>query len=644
MARKKQLSEGEQLVQRVNNLFEIARTGIQPEHSRWRDNYKYWNNSQVVKRPKEKDKPKIPYIFMLCDGIQAVLTANKPKFSFHPQEGGDTQKADFLNQICGDYYWDELEMQQMSEEALWWALNISGSAIVEYGKHPVSGSMYFNVVNSFYVYPDPGAVRLKYPDGRPALEFLGTECPMSLSEIRRIWPEEGKRVAPTDNLMVPDRELETQVTFYGRSSYKAENLIGAWKNDMIKKSYGRALVRKMWLNETDMVNIPFDEDEIDLEIARVIQGEAELEAKPEENHPKHIEGHRSQIVRFAANPDIESEIIEALERHIEDHAEYPQETKKLKYPDGRLVYTAGDILLDDMPAPLGLNYVKLDILPNPMTFWGQTLQTYVQSLQDAANKRLYQASDINDRAAGPREFYNPLSGYDPNKAKGLSAERIPVKGDVRAAVYIDPGIGPNQAIFAELKILEELILKIVGWSEVMQGVYPKGSPSGISLQQLREALGVRLYKGVGHFEYFIIKLAKVLLKMLKYENPKKAFRVIAEDKRQEMYVTLLEIMSDETDYDVRILGGSTLPTSRMDKEERAIKLRQAGLYDDQAALESIDDPAAQEVLERKNEKEQLLQVIQMLSENLKQYEGSNAENENVSGSLSAAERRKTNSY
>jgi len=615
VSRKKPTND-QKLAERVNGLFKVAEEGLKKEHDRWRENYKFWNNSFPVKRPSKKDSPVIPYIFMLGDGIQSILTANRPKFSFHPQESDDTITADAYNQIIGDYYWDDLELQEFGEQIIWWALNISGSGIAEYGVHPISGKLYFNVLNSFFCYPDPGSTRLHWPDGRAAVEFFGTKSPVSIQEIERIWPHSKGKVNPQDNLMTPDEEMQTQVTFYNRASLKSENLVGVSDPYDARKTYGRALVGKMWINEPDTIPIPFDENETDIEVVTLIDSQVPLEARPGENHPNHIQSHREQIDRLLVDINVENEVIELIKEHVEDHLEFPQKKNQLKYPKGRIITVVDQLVLEDKPAPLGLNFIKLDLIPNHMRFWGQTLQTYIQSLQVTATRRLQQASDINDRAANPREFYSTASGYQPQKSRGLPAERIPVKGNPRSAVFVDSGVGPNSSIFNELKLTEQLIEKIFGWSEVAQGIFPSGA-SGVSIQKLQEATGTRIRKSARHFEFFLVHVARELIGLLQFDDPQKAFKILNKEKVEES-IKLIDLdIKEKGMFNVRITAGSTLPTTRIEKEERAMKLGAAGYYDQQAVLESINDPMAKEVLERTSEIEKLKEMVLVLSEQVK---------------------------
>ncbi|MFH2076182.1 MAG: hypothetical protein ABIJ57_12690, partial [Pseudomonadota bacterium] len=80
-------------------------------------------------------------------------------------------------------------------------------------------------------------------------------------------------------------------------------------------------------------------------------------------------------------------------------------------------------------------------------------------------------------------------------------------------------------------------------------------------------------------------------------------RVTGEDGKEPMSMI---------DLDVKVIAGSTQPTNRMAKSAVAMEFVKAGIYDPQAALEYIDDPMKDEVVERmeRKRKEELEAVAQ----------------------------------
>lgn len=76
-------------------------------------------------------------------------------------------------------------------------------------------------------------------------------------------------------------------------------------------------------------------------------------------------------------------------------------------------------------------------------------------------------------------------------------------------------------------------------------------------------------------------------------------KIRPQDPAQPPGVTLLDL-------DVKMIAGSSLPTNRIAKGQMAIEFMQAGIYDAQAALEYVDDPGKDKIIERlKAQQEQM---------------------------------------
>ena len=145
------------LVDLVSNQFEYSKAGISQLRRKWFTRYKYWKAEERIKRPQYTDNVRVPIIFEISDGMMSLLTDNQAKMKFYPQEKGDLQTADTLQQVVSDYYWDKLKIFRVSEEVIWWAMNISGSGLAKIGIDPITTDFYAEACNSFCCFPDPSA-------------------------------------------------------------------------------------------------------------------------------------------------------------------------------------------------------------------------------------------------------------------------------------------------------------------------------------------------------------------------------------------------------------------------------------------------------------------------------------------------------
>ncbi len=604
-----------QKIQEINSLFIIAKEGVAPQRREWISRYRYWRGKEQIKRPKTRDNVNIPMVFKISDDIMSFLADSVPRIKFIPQEETDLQVADWLNQIVTDYYWDKLRMFEIIERVLWWAMCISGSGLAKWGIDTLSGEFYVKDCNSFSCYPDPNALSLK------TCEFFQYAEHRTLKDITRIYGKErGREVMAQEELNVLSFESDDIYGPWGRTSYKSENLSEVWKDAQFKKDMGKAMVLETWMKDDTKVPIPFEIDEIEREHDQIRQGQMP-EVTVEQHHPAHLENHQNMVDYFASDPLIPSDYLQLLADHIEAHLNEPQETHRLKYPKGKIITVANGILLEEQAAVLGLQYVKLDFVINPREFWGVTLQEHGMPMQDSLNRGYRTISDIADRCSTPREFINIMSGVDTEAITGEAGESVPVKGDPRMAVAWEQLPNIPSYLMDKVVFAKELLLDIYGWHEAMQGKQLPGQPSGKVIQRLQEAASPRLRRWARHLEWFLSDVARAVLQLLPYEDPKKIYTILGPSFEMQR-VALFEIMEkvnlDAGMFDVRIVAGSTLPTSRLEKLEEAVELKREGIYPVSAVLRLLNDPNKQDILQEIGEINQLQDMVQQQQSAMKE--------------------------
>lgn len=617
MARKSSAAK-DSVVEKVETLWAYAQEGVMPLRAKWLERYRYWNAENKIERPQYRDNVRVPLIFMISDGIQAILTDNKPKVEFRPQTEADVDNADRYQQIIGDYYWEELDLFTVAEEIIWWAQNISGSAIAKYGIDPETGEFYVEACNSFAQFPDPSARRLE------KCEFYIEASPWNLAEIKRVWPEKGEQVGPDRALMEMKYDTYGVVSPWARSSGKSENIrsviSGKHGTPSSVKDKQKAMVLECWYRDDTKEKIPVPEGEIEAEHAQFVNSGI-LETSPEENHPAHIRAHKELYNQILADDSIPVVVAETIEAHIAEHEAQDEGEHRMKYPDGKIAWISNGVLLEDKEAMFGLNRVKFDFILNPREFWSNTLQQYIQSLQDSRERRKRQISDNADRMANTREIYNVMSQYDPDSVTNEAGEQVPVVGRPQDSVWTPQVPSMPTYVLEDGRDSELMAEKISGYPEVLQGKYPAGSPSGVAIGEILEALGPRMRKISRHFENWLTGIVRGIMKMLPMEDPAKIMVLAGDDPREKWQFLSVAELGEVGEYRIRIIAGSTLPTSRSAKQKHALEYFQAGLYDLPAALKYSDDPQASEVIERLNvvqEQEKVIQAAMQQIEILKQ--------------------------
>ena len=606
------MASEKQKVKEIENLFSIAKEGIKPQRREWMTRYKYWRGKEELqKRPKRRDNVNIPMVFKISDDIMSFLADSTPRMKFIPQEETDVPVSDWLNQIVTDYYWDKLKMFDLIERVLWWAMCISGSGIAKWGIDTLTGEFFVKACNSFGCFPDPNVLSLKNCEYFHYVEIR------TLNDIKRLYGEDrGKAVQDQPELSTLIHDDEIAIGPWGRTDYKSENLSEVWQDAQVRKTVGKAAVLETWMKDDTKVPIPFSRDETEQEHELIRQGQMPP-VTVDQHHPAHLENHRNMVEVLHDDPDIPSEYLEILANHIELHLQEDQETHRLKYPKGKIVTTANGVLLEEQTAVFGLQYEKMDFIINDREFWGVTLQEHGMPLQDSLTRGYRTISDIADRCSSPREFLNTMSGIEFDKVTGEAGESVPVKGDPRLAVAWEQLPNVPSYLMEKVMFAKQLLLDVYGWHEAMQGKQLPGQPSGVVVQRLQEAASPRLRRWARHLEWFLADISRAILQMLPYERPEKIYTILGPnfEEQQISYYELMEKVSlDSGMFDVRIVAGSTLPTSRMEKIEEALQLKREGVYPVSAVLKVLNDPNKQEILQEINE-------IAQLSDMVKQQQG-----------------------
>ena len=125
----------------------------------------------------------------------------------------------------------------------------------------------------------------------------------------------------------------------------------------------------------------------------------------------------------------------------------------------------------------------------------------------------------------------------------------------------------------------------------------------------------------------MVKVMRGLVELVQYEDPFKIYMILGDRDAKQRFEQMENVPDNgmsqmpiyinkddlnlQGEYDIRIVAGSTLPTSRMEKFERAYRLREIDVYDDEAVLTYLDDPQKEDVLKRKN---MMMQMQAMLEE------------------------------
>jgi hypothetical protein len=235
------------------------------------------------------------------------------------------------------------------------------------------------------------------------------------------------------------------------------------------------------------------------------------------------------------------------------------------------------------------------------------------------------------------------------------------KGAPAMPQRLSPGSVSTEALNMEA-IAKADVDEIYDMQDVMKGRIPKGDPSGRTILALMDTAGMMTKPFTRALESALVRVGKVNMSIiLKTWQRKQWERLIEEDEmstwqpkkdrkptnpmeemnalpgeaqegpdnqtKQEIsqkWAKALELIRPEDDQkepgislldiDVRVAAGSTMPTNRMAKAAVALDYVKNGIYDQEAALDYIDDPHKDEIVARLKEREKVAMQAALMGE------------------------------
>jgi len=265
------------------------------------------------------------------------------------------------------------------------------------------------------------------------------------------------------------------------------------------------------------------------------------------------------------------------------------EKRSRKHPNGRHVIVANGVILKDDELPVGeLPFAKFDDVMVAGKYYSEATITHARPLQDQYNRVLTRRSQWVRRLLAGK--------YIAARGHGLMQEAInDASGEV---VEYDPVPNANephamqipqmpQYAYLETNDLKKSVNQIFGLSEVARGELPSSSIPAIGMQLLIEQDETRIGVEIEQHEHAYSQIGEL---MLKYQarfatSPRK---LVEHGINNE--VTIREYTGKDLPKNpqVKVVRGSTIPTSTAMKRQEVINAYQMGL------LGAPQDPLTQE--------------------------------------------------
>ena len=540
-------------------------------------------------------------IYSAIEQFKAIITSKPPKFSAMPREDSDSDLANVWKTIL-EYIWNISDGNEVFKQTIHdYAVTGLGyfyayvDREADYGR----GEVKFTYIDPFRVVVDPNA-RSKYFDDATGMMLSTIFTKFQLLDLYPQLSEEQEDGKLLIDLVESYHEDDTY------PSPKNQRTVGTFTPDYVKdKDTGEGSEKYQLIEHFSKVKVPY------YRILDMQSGEERI--LDSENMEKFLS---------------DNKIAKALEQGLIDVVEVQQTRIKLTCTLGQIVlyeYILNTDKYPIVPVPniwTNTPYPMSDVRKNKdfQRFLNKTMSLITSHAQASSGlKLLIPQGSVDDIEELERNWANPNATieYDPSFGEPHFPSPQPLSNSVmQLPQLIEKYIDLNMGIF-----------------EMMQGntdVAPKTSSATMML----EDFGQRRSKSkLRDIEGSLRRLGQVIYNLSKeHYTFKKVFRVVQPNNDLSEYMVnfyndksqaISEMMNDLTigQYDINIIGNSTMPSNRWGEWSIYMEAYQSGLIDQTEALMKTDIFDKEGVLQRMDIVAKLQAQLQQAEEQIKNLEG-----------------------
>lgn len=375
-----------------------------------------------------------------------------------PRHGGRDHEAERAMRAV----WSREQIDLKLLFAMCWALILgTGFLRVQWdpdGFHGL-GDVIVDDVDPRHILPDPDAL----DDRRWA--YVIVETPMDLMEIRRLFPVEGKRVTPEDNMSIRDRTSTGPPGDLSWATYEGPMSNTTLVGHTIKGyKKARALVLDCFVKDDS----------------------TEKTVEPETDSDGNL---------------IKDEAGNLIYR----------ESYKAKYPNGRRIIGANGVILFDGPNPNPLNdfgILRVVLEPTLGRFWSQGFVQQTSELQLAADKLMSALVENAIRLNNGIIVAGTNTGVDWESFTGMPGQIVTINQGSQFDIKYPPPMPPDM-IQAPWRMLD-MQRRILGYQESRAGMASRGNVSAeLTETEISQAQGPTRLRGRMLY-YTVQRLAEMI--------------------------------------------------------------------------------------------------------------------------------------
>ena len=560
-------------------------------------------SSQEQDELESRNQSNIPLdrLYGAIEQFKAIITSKPPKFSAMPREDSDSDLANVWKVIL-EYIWNISDGNEVFKQVVHdYAVTGLGyfyaytDVEADYGR----GEVKFTYVDPFRVCVDPNA-RSRYFDDATGMMLSTIFTKFQLIDLYPQLSEEQEDGKMLIDLIDGYHEDETY------PSPLNNRTMGSFTPDYIKDAdKGEGSEKYQLIEYFHKVKVPY---------YRILNNETQEERILDS----------SNMEKFLENPDI----MAAMKQGMIDIVEVQQTRIKLTCILGSTVLYERILNTDKYPIVPVPNiwtntpYPMSDVRKNKdyQRFLNKTMSLITSHAQASSGlKLLIPQGSVDDIEELERDWANPNATieYDPSFGEPHFPSPQPLSNSVmQLPQLIEKYIDLNMGIF-----------------EMMQG-NSEVAPRTSSATMMMEDFGKRRSKSkLRDIEGSLRRLGQVVYNLSKeHYTYKKVFRVVQPNNDMSEYMVnhyndksqaIGEMMNDLTigQYDINIIGNSTMPSNRWGEWSIYMEAYQAGLIDRTEALMKTDIFDKEGVLQRMDIVQQLQGQLQQAQEAVKNLQG-----------------------
>ena len=542
-------------------------------------------------------------LYSAIEQFKAIITSKPPKFSAVGREHSDNKLANVWKVIL-EYIWDISDGNETFKQVVH-DYSVTGLGYFyayvdtegDYGR----GEVKFTYVDPFRVVIDPNARNRWFDDANGMM--LSTI--LTKFQLLDLYPQ--LKEVNEENKMLID-EIEGYYEDETFPSNQNSRTVGSFTPDHIKDfDHGEGSEKYQLIEYFSKIKVPF---------YRIMNLETQEERVV----------NKSTLTEFIQDENV----TKALQKGVIDITEVQQTRIKMTCTLGQIVLYERILDTDKYPIVPVPNiwtntpYPKSDVRKNKdfQRFLNKTMSLITSHAQASSGlKLLVPQGSVDDIEELEKDWANPNATieYDPSFGEPHFPSPQPLSNSVmQLPQLIEKYIDLNMGIFEMMQGNAEVAPRTSSATMMMEDFGQRRSKSKLrDIEGSLRRLGMVIYNlAKSHYNF------KKTLRIVQPNNDMSEFTInkrIYNDKTKE----LMTIENDITvgQFDIRIIGNSTMPSNKWGEWNIHMEAYQAGLIDKQEALEKTEIYDKEAVLTRTDIIGQLQQQLQGAQQQIKKLSG-----------------------